>query len=360
MSSIYKYLDLVSQSRNRNIYPNSSDFVAVISYGGATNVNQALDPISNSYPSVVSNVQAGSTTTQIVLDSVSSNIPNFYINRFLQLGIEYRKISNYDNTTKTATVDIAYTTAPLTGTIYYIRDGIPIFSSNLVAGSNQNIVNLGFSAIAQDSYYDGYFIYFTSGPNTGVAMVIIQYQGSTRLAVMAKALLNIPGATDSYDILQYTKDSYHPLVYSGTTGFNQPVCYSIELLNLTIPNQVIKTGYGGTLDKYPYLYLYLYNEGVSHSNNILYTNNPNALSVMFKIPLGINLNTETFFTLKDAKMINVCKFNPNQSIHFKLTLPNGDPIVFKTDDNISPLPPNPLLQISGTFAIRRIDGDMSR
>jgi hypothetical protein len=93
-----------------------------------------------------------------------------------------------------------------------------------------------------------------------------------------------------------------------------------------------------------------------HADKVLYTNNPAAQSVLFKIPLGLQLRKETFFTLKDAKMINVAKIKLDQAMRFRLVLPDGSPIVFATPDNVGPNAPNPLLQISATFACRRIDG----
>ena len=149
---------------------------------------------------------------------------------------------------------------------------------------------------------------------------------------------------------------FTPLLYSGTQGFNQTICYTIDLLYITIPNINTLSGYGGSLDKYPFLYLYLYNEGSGMgSGNLLYSNNPNAKNATFKIPLGLNLRQETFFTLKDAKCIQTVKFKPDLPIRFRLTLPNGEPVVLATPDNFSPLEPNPLVQISGCFAIRRMD-----
>jgi hypothetical protein len=386
MSSVYKYIDLCSTYRNRNYYPNPADFVAPISYGlsSVSNAFQAQDPIVDGVPSVINVTQAGSTNSMIVLAADSSPITNFYDGLYLQIGTQYRVIQSYDAATQTATIN---TTPPATpfpglpppaGTQYYIRAGIPVYSATLVAPvalgppnpppptatNTQNVVYLGTTSSAIvpsiDGYFTGYYIYFTSGANVGIAALISQYTGLYRAAVLAKALPNVPAVGDAYDILQYTGDNVAPLIYSGTIGFNQPVCYSIELLYLTIPNQLLSSGYGGNLKQYPYLYLYFYNEGNMHADHTLYTNNPNVSSATFKIPVGLNLTTETFFTLKDAKMIQVCKFKPDQPVHFRLVLPDGTPIVFATPDNLSPLPPNPLLQISGCFAIRRIDGEVTR
>lgn len=136
----------------------------------------------------------------------------------------------------------------------------------------------------------------------------------------------------------------------------QPVCYSIELLYLTLPNTTILNGNRGYLDTYSYFYVKLYNENKNSSNHILYSNNPNTEFAIFKVPMTIVLRDEQFFTLRDSKCVQVIKFQPEQAIRFTVTLPNGEPIIFSTPDYYSPNVPNPYLQISASFAIRRLDG----
>lgn len=362
MGSVYRYITLDSSYRNRTNYPLTSDFVVPVSYNSANSPSSAFlaqSPYANSYPTVVSTTQAGSTTTQIVLNANSSTITNFYINQYLEINGQYSLITAYNASTQTATVATAFSVAPIAGTTYYIRAAPATFSSNLIAGSTQLVLNLGPSASTTNQAYQGYYIYFTSGPNTGTAVLIASYNGATQQATLAKSLPNTPGATDAYDILQYSGDSLSPMVYSGTTGFNQAVCYSIELLYLIVPNQTIISGYGGNLNNYPYLDVALYNEGNKHTNQVLYSNNPNEQSALFRVPLGLNINTETFFTLKDTKCIQVVKFKPDQPLHFTVALPGGQPIVFSIADNMPPSSINPLIQISCAFSIRRIDGSLS-
>jgi hypothetical protein len=357
-----KYIDICSTYRNRNLYPNPSNFLVAITYdqNPITNAFMAQDPVVNAVPSVISTLQAGSTFTNIVLNASASAIDNFYVDDLLEIGGVIRKIISYNGTSKTATVEApGFAGPPGAGTTYYIRGAYPIFTSTIGAGSTTNLVNLGVGASSTDNAYTGQYIYFLPGGTcAGTTMLIIAYNGTTKIATMFKGLPAIPALGDDYEIDAFTKDNFTPLLYSGTQGFNQSICYTMDLLYLTIPNQLTKSGYGGNLSKYPFLYLHLYNEGsVMRSDAVLYSNNPNAKRATFKIPLGLNLNQETFFTLKDAKCIQTIKFKPDQPIRFTLTLPNGEPVTFATADNLSPLEPNPLLQISGCFAIRRMDGN---
>lgn len=361
MSSVLKYVDVDSSYRNRILYPNPADFVIPVANGpnSALNAFQAFSPVANAYPSSISTTQAGSTTTQIVLNTTASTITNFYVGQYLQIGTQFSIITAYNGTTQTATVSTPFSVAPAAGTTYFIRSGIPMISSNLAAGSTQILLNLGPSASTIDQIYQGTFIYFTSGPNQGVSALIVNYVGSTQQATLGAALPQVPGAADAYDILQYSFDSFSPMIYSGTTGFNQPTCYSVELIHMTVPNQTLASGNGGTLNNYPYLLLQFYNEGNMHADKVIYSNNPNEQTCLFKIPLGLNLSTETFFTLKDARAIQVVKHKLDQPLRFRLTLPNGSPIIFATADNVPPENINPFLQISASFAFRRIDGSLS-
>jgi hypothetical protein len=361
MSSVLKYVDIDSSYRNRNLYPNPADFVIPVSNGpnNALNAAQAQSAIANAYPIDIGTTQAGSTTTQIVLSATDSTINNFYIGKYLQIGTQFSVITAYDGATQTATVNQPFSVAPPAGTTYYVRAAIPMLSSNLIAGSTQTVLNLGPSASTVNQIYQGAFIYFTSGPNQGDSALIVNYNGTTQQATLGSALPQVPGATDAYDILQYSSDSYSPLIYSGTLGFGQPVCYSIELIHLTVPNQTMASGYGGTLNNYPYLLLQFYNEGNKHADKVIYSNNPNEQTCLFKIPLGLNLSHETFFTLKDCRMIQVAKHKLDQPLRFRLTLPDGSPIIFATADNVPPESVNPFVQISASFAFRRIDGSLS-
>jgi len=359
-SSTYRYIDIDSSYRNRQKFPLPTDFVINVAYTANQFINpfQSGDPIVAAYPTAIAYTQLGSTDTEIVLDPSSSNINNFYVNQYLQIGSEYRIIASYTASTRVATVKSPFSVPPAPGVMYYIRSQMPLFSSNLVPGSSQTSLNLGPASSSTSGIYEGNFVYFTNGPNVGRAIQISNYNGLTKTAKLAKPLPDVPGGTDSYEILAFTKDNSYPLIYPGTIGFSQPVCYSVELLYLIIPNVDILSSYGGTFSKYPYLYVKLYNEGNPHAGQTLYSNNPNANVALFKVPIGLNLLYETFFTLRDAKMIQVVKFKPDQPLRFTITFPDGSPVVFSTPDTLSPSPPDPFKQVSATFSIRRLDGNL--
>lgn len=359
-----RYIDISSEYRNRNMYPNPSDFVVPVSFeqNPVTNPYYAQDPIINAVPFVISTLSANTVSANIVfLNTSSSAIDNFYIDDVIQIGTVYRRITAYNGTTFAATVDsTGFPALPAAGTTYYLRKAVPLISGTVGAAPTTTTINLNGSGNVSSvtEYYTGKYIYFLPGGSAaGQLGFITSYNGTTKVATLSKPLSSAPTAGDSFEIDEITRDNLTPLLYSGSQGFNQSICYTMDLLYITIPNILTLSGYGGTLDKYPFLYLHMYNEGaVMRSDGVLYSNNIAAKGATFKIPLGLNLRQETFFCLKDAKCIQTVKFKPDLPIRFKLTLPNGETVKFSTADNFSPYEPNPLVQISATFAIRRMDG----
>ena len=134
---------------------------------------------------------------------------------------------------------------------------------------------------------------------------------------------------------------------------NQTVCYDIELMYITLPNIFISNGSAGTLDDYPYFYVKLYNINSKPSATQMITNNPNSMEALFRIPMNINLLEQSFFTLDTTNPSQTISFKPDDSLHFSVCLPNGEPILFRDSEWLSPGAPNPFLQISATFSLTR-------
>jgi hypothetical protein len=360
-NSIYKYINIDSTYRNRNDFPNSSDFVIPVTFTSSNSSNfLSQNPVSNSFPTETSTLQAGSTTTSLVLSATSSSIDNFYVNQLITVSGEVSTITAYSGTTKTATISPAFLNVYGAGTAYSIGKQSIItsgtFQLNTLPPTTRTLVKLDTNASTTNQAYKGSILYCTSGVNNGQFRIITNYVGADRLATLSSPLLDIPVyTTDTYEILAFTYDSNSSIVYSGTKSLNQAVSYSIELLYVMLPNQLLKSGYGGTLDKYPYFIIKFFNADNQYADNVIYTNNPNEYGALFRVPMPLTLKSETFFILRDSKCIQVVKFKPDQNLRFQILLPSGEPIVFATDDNKSPSAPNPFLQISASFAIRRID-----
>lgn len=163
-----------------------------------------------------------------------------------------------------------------------------------------------------------------------------------------------------YQLLPFSYDGFNPFVYTGSRLSQQEqVCYSIELKNLILPNQVLDGGFGSLIPFYPYIYVQLQNISAPGSglNNVLYSNNPNSTKMMFRVPITDVPNpvNSTFIKLDSRGVVQTLKFKPNDNLKFGVYLSDGTPFKTLLDDTPSPMKPNTLVQISAIFAIRRLD-----
>ena len=159
-----------------------------------------------------------------------------------------------------------------------------------------------------------------------------------------------------YEILKFSRDNVVPLVYSGSmVSQQQMVCYEVELLDLILPNKILDCGNLPAF--YPFFYVTLQNVSSAGAGlrNIIYSNNPNATRMLFKVPITDTSNPfiSPFINLS-SKMVQTIKFKPNDNLFFGVYLPNGNPFKLDIDDNMSPLCPNAMVQISATFSIKRL------
>ena len=173
-------------------------------------------------------------------------------------------------------------------------------------------------------------------------------------------LLDIPYSNSWWNTVVFSTvqtDQYVPLNYSGSTvSQEQTVCYEIELLNLILPNLELNTTRVLT-SFYPYIFVELSNNNAFSKNvNALYTNNQYGQSALFAVPISDVNSPETsqFLNLNNCKSIQTIKFKPNDALHFRVFLTNGETLTPYLKDTIPPLFPNPLVQITAVFSIRRL------
>ena len=361
---VNKYLDIDSTYRNRKNYPNPNNFVIPITYPGRNSTaSTAIDPIVDAIPYTGSTkapglnlTSSGSSTTSIVLDSAETNIDNFYINSILEIGGIFRTITSYDGTTFIATVSVAFPIAPLGGVVYYTRKNQPFFIGSVGAvpiPTSTTFSLVGSSPI--NNIYSNSYVRFTSGVNNGLVFLISSYDGSTHQVTLASPMPNIPTAGDTLELDSFSRDNASTLVYSGVVNNSgQNAFYEIELCWLSVPNIILNVGYGGTLDRYPYIYVNLYNEGKRLANQVMFSNNPNSTLALFKVPINEYFGDTSFITLKDSKSKQIVRFETNQDLRFTLTLPDGTIIKYGTDDTVSPLEPDPFTQVNALFSLRKL------
>ena len=161
------------------------------------------------------------------------------------------------------------------------------------------------------------------------------------------------------EILSFAKDNEVPLNYTGSTvSQNQMVCYEVELISLILPNLPLDNTLGGLIAFYPYLYVELSNVSSPSGGTpgIIYSNNPNAHKALFRVAID-DTPTPTiskFIKVDGDGTVQTVKFKPNDNLHFRVYLQNGTLFATQEKDTAPPADPDPFVQISAEFSIRRL------
>jgi hypothetical protein len=400
----YKYIDIDSTYRNRNLYPDPCNFIIPFTEGapGGDGLS-AEDPVFLAYPILSINLttmNAPSGNSQTISfsssiappnynsnigDSLTDLVNNYYYNYILEIEftsglLEYRTItsSRQSQVTVSPPFSIIEPNRPTR-----IRKSIPMISGSLpvqpiLPGGNISRTEIKLSSNASDidNFYKGnLFVLYSSGDYKVVtdSIIISEYNGSTKIATLKTGLSLTPTTGLKYEIDKFSYDNMVPLRNTGSRAINQARCYDIILLHLAVPFNpnnspnnalTILGGNGGTLRNYPYLYVHFYNEN-RHSQYTIYGNNPNASLVTFKVTMdnpifgavanSVSLNGQfAIFNNINVTAPQNIKISTTESLRFKVTLPNGDDLKYAIPDYFSPLPPNPRVQFSALIALNPV------
>ena len=92
------------------------------------------------------------------------------------------------------------------------------------------------------------------------------------------------------------------------------------------------------------------------TRNILISNNPNSVRVLFRIPVDdtVSKSVSPFIKIDGDGMVQTIKFKPDQSLKFRLLLPSGDTIKVGDSEKFSPSAPNEFMHLSACFSLRRV------
>lgn len=382
---VYKYLDIDSTYRNRIDYPDPNSFVVRNSSSSNVSSNNLVTYNLPVYSFPMSQLYSGSPSVftplvfqnfgnnNLVLDArETTSIPNFYAGYFLESiapttatptplqysTVQYATIASYDDTAQTIVLTSNLGTATtVNGTNYIIRKNKPLFvgiiSNVITAGSVFNIAST-FGSVPNDSNS----VYYMRVRKSGTPSLDNRIVQVTISAATNQITLNSPlflALNDSIEIIGPGQNIITSLRYaSGGSQSIQGGDYELELLWLSVPNQILDVGYGGTLDRYPYIYCSLYTGITNTTQQVLYSNNPYTSKVVFKVPVNEYFGDTSFITLKDSKAKQTIYFDPSQDLFFELTLPDGTVISFNEFDNMPPYPPNPFLQINILVSMKKL------
>ena len=182
----------------------------------------------------------------------------------------------------------------------------------------------------------------------GINEVVIKSMTSTERAFFV--------ANKEFNILDYKEDGVKQLInntYLDPRKLSN--YYEISLLNLTLPNSELMTGPGGFLANHSYVMVEFYSD--SHDKTQIYnTNNPHLENVMFKCMVLDTSNPRTIPFLKFKGHYPVLSpFKLNESVNFRVLMPNGEIFRTSSSDSVPPVIPKKDLQVSATFMLKRID-----
>ena len=379
---IYKYLDIDSTYRNRIDYPDPNSFIVRNSNSSNVSSNNLVAfnlpvysfPMSQLYSSGIFNplsLQSGGVNSLTLDSRETTNIPNFYAGYFFEAiapniavpnlidysTVEYATIASYNNTTQV----VEFTSnlsgpGVLLGSNYIIRKNKPLYIGNISSVVSSNIYTLtspSYGSIPIDSN-SVYYLRIRNASNSSLINRIVQISISNTNQITLNSSISL-SVNDSVEIIGPGQNIITSLRYaSGGSQSIQGGDYELELLWLSVPNQILDVGYGGTLDRYPYIYCSLYTGITNTTQQVLYSNNPYTSKVLFKVPVNEYFGDTSFITLKDSKAKQTVYFDPSQDLFFELSLPDGTVISFNEFDNMPPYPPNPFLQINLLVSMKKI------
>ena len=154
------------------------------------------------------------------------------------------------------------------------------------------------------------------------------------------------------------RENSRPLNYRGLP-YTEIRYFEVRLKQLIMPNKLLKVGNGGTLDRYPFFYVEIFNEGDKGTNGIMISNNNNQ-NVIFKVYITKTYYDQptSFFVLKtyeDSEQRQIFSYRPDKDTRIRILMPDGTTVVqYQEDDYLSPSYPNPLLQTNIFLSIRPV------
>jgi len=333
----------------------TGETVLVTGYDSNSQVATLDNPFSINWTTTDQYSFSDPSTDDTIFINNGINVDNFYTGKIMEnitIG-EFRTIVDYNGTTKMATLDSAFGAGWLIEQNYQLRTTMP-FEQNVLSGSTISTFTLPITSNTNDGFYIGFYMFI---PSTGDVRRITSYDADTQTGTIGPYFSVDPLAGTAYEILPFTRDSVMPLNYTGSAGANQNMtCHEITLVSLTLPNKALKTG--GRIANYPYLFVAFGSETDSSSGNrnILYSNNPHASKALILATINdiSNPTTTPFIKIDGNGATQRVKFKPNDSLRIRVYLSDGRLFEPVTEDNVSPLPPNPLLQITALIAIKKV------
>lgn len=350
--------------------------------------------------------------TQVTLDPTSDNNNDYYIGSYIRMisgpiAGQITQIISYNGTTKVASLKPGFIGSTNGGDVYNLI--LPQQSKRIIKytdyrstaiGGSTTTVNFPINGNNKENpfyinnYYNDLYINVQGGGIRKISSYTVNKDPYTGTVISAIATIDTNGnpfsipviagtnftitsglieggngefiysiANQPAYILQFSYDNLFPFINAQSQMGNSQ-WYEMELLNLILPNQILDCGFGGLITFYQYVYVQIENvngAGISGSNNII-SNNSNAVGMTFRatiddVPNPVN---STFIKIDGDGMTQIVRFDPQDNLKFAVYLGTGtnpnQKELFKVlpSEFYSPIPPNPLIQISAMFSLKKV------
>ena len=325
-----------------------SGSVKIIKQLNGSTVGGSGDYITSSIlPTIVSSQIAGCIITPSITNFTTR------INSYIPL--------NYIVTAVfTGSASVATSSLSTTLTVSSVSNGVIEIGMNITSSNNVVIINQLSGIIGGIGDYTIVYTSLTSFTNQLLTGSLDPSSYKLTVSPTIPTTLELSINNNPYYIYQiynFTRDNCVPFSYTGSIISQQePVCYQVDLLNLILPNVLLSKNPGSRITFYPYIYVELVNLGSGSLRNSIYSNNPNSTKMLFRCPINDVPNPvfSSFVKIDGDGMSQTIKFKPNDNFLFGVYLSNGN--IFETllKDTIGPLPPTGYLQISASFAFKRL------
>lgn len=281
---------------------------------------------------------------------------------------QYRKIKTYSVDNNTALIDTS--DGNLVGWLpthnYSTRQELPFLPGP--GGTNPVITASTTSTVEVDINLDTFglmvnkfirilpnkYDYEFTNASDNECRRITSYDEPTNTLTVFPPFSNIPAVGRKIELLPFSYDNLNPFVYTGSVLSQQElVCYEVDLLSLILPTEQLKVLNGGIITQYRYVYVELSNTCSVGTRNILYSNNPNSTRALFKVPI-FDIQDPPYFIKVGGGSSQTVKFKPNDTLLFRVTMSNGDTFETICEETFSPFTPEPRIQITALFGLRRI------
>ena len=151
-------------------------------------------------------------------------------------------------------------------------------------------------------------------------------------------------------------NTFNVIGNGSSTSLQTEVCYKVNISSLTLPNLKLNSGnIKGLLAFNPDIHIEL-NVIDKFNMNTMLSNNINAKSALFKIPLYdiSNPNITSFIKIGSFNMQPIVKFKPNDNLVLRVYFGNNQLVLFDKNDFAPPMLPDPLKQITINIELNRI------